>query len=174
MAKKIKILGQGKYAVSENQQFIDRTGQLVRPIRGPQGKPTLIPVGEAYGFFASLDIPQVTLDNLSLARERSQTSSDLEIYLIGNTDDNPELVLCPELKIIAKDAREAGWDTADASERGWNYVIRSYYPNQTNKNTADELRGLFKNSSLFSINPHGSNSFNRIVYREAGRYHSRE
>ena len=78
MTKEIKIYGEGNYAVAETQQFVDRTGQLVRHIKG-QYQP--IPVGEAYSFFHCNASREQIKTTLPKVRELTQTSSELELYL---------------------------------------------------------------------------------------------
>jgi hypothetical protein len=97
MTRQIKIIGKGHYAVAENQQFVDRNGQLVRVTRDNPRNPT--PVGTAYAFFdcnASLkEVNEEVEDrvfNLS-----SDTQSKLEISLNEMSDFRKS---CEDIKLL--------------------------------------------------------------------------
>ena len=161
MTKGIKIFGEGKYAAAEPQQFIDRTGQLVRHVKG-QYEP--IPVGEAYAFFhcgASRDEIKTRLPRI---RELTQTPSELELYLYEGNKIFKKLKGDSKLDAMSEDIREAGI----------NYLLHGYYPTQTNKQTADELAAVMINlygSGIFG----DDNKFARaIVYKDKNEYVFRE
>lgn len=154
MVKEIKIFGKGKYAVSENQQFVDRSGQLVRPVRDSKGKPTLIPVGRAYAFFRFTYPRQKIQDELPFIRESVKTPNELELSLM---EELKNLNTESQLFQIAKEAKD----------KGMNYVIEGTYPNATNNKTAEELHAilnaLYPPSRLFE-------SLFQIVSQKSGRY----
>ena len=47
---KIELIGNGNMEVAPNQQFVDKSGRLIRIIRGEDQKPIEVPLGRAYGF----------------------------------------------------------------------------------------------------------------------------
>jgi|SRR3989344_3694429 len=151
MAKIIKILGKGRYSVSENQQFVDRSGQLVRPIRDSEGKPRLIPVGRSYGFFDSAYSSEEIQGKISDIRVHVQIPNELELSLMEELENlNTE----SQLFQIAKDARD----------KGMNYMLEGTFPNVTDEKTAEELKAI--------IIPIASSYL--IAYKESGKYKFKE
>ena len=151
----MEIIGKGKYAVSEHQQFIDRTGQLVRVVKGST-KP--VPVGEAYAFFDCRASREEIEKEIPTIRGLSQTPNELELYLTEGTDS---LTGNTELKQIADEARESGIK----------YMIKANYPTGTNRQTADELSEILNKSPLYQK---GEQFRGEIFYKEKGKYISRD
>ncbi len=161
MTEGIKIFGEGKYAAAEPQQFVDRTGQLVRHLKG-EYEP--IPVGEAYSFFHCDTSREQIKMTLPRVRELTQTPSELELYLYEGDEIFKKLEGNTKLTGMSEDIKEAGI----------NYLLHGYYPTQTNKQTADELAAVMINlygSGIFA----DDNKFARaIVYKDKNEYVFRE
>lgn len=158
MINEKEIIGEGKYAVGKHQQFVDRTGKLVRAVKGSANP---VPVGEAYAFFncsASRDemgreIPKI--------RSLAQTPSELEIYLTEGKDSlNGDV----ELRQIADEARE----------KGIRYVMRANYPNGTNAQTADELAGILNQAYQSPLFKEDEQFVGKIFYKQGNQYVSRD
>ncbi len=161
MTKGIKIYGEGKYAAAEFQQFVDKTGQLVRHIKG-QYEP--IPVGEAYSFFHCNASRKQIENTLPTVRELTLTPNELELYLYEGDRIFEKLKGDSKLNAMSEVIKE----------EGINYLLHSYSPTQTNKQTADELAAIMIN--LYGSGVFGDdNKFARaIVYKEKGDYIFRE
>ena len=151
-----QILGLGEYAVAENQQFIDRTGQLVRPVKGKG----LVPVGEAYAFFyceASKDEIKMTLPGI---RELTQTPSELELYLYKGNEIAEKTEHDSELVKMANQAKESGT----------NILMHGYYPTKTNKETADELATVLNQVYQSPLYESEEEIIGGIIYKQDEQY----
>src|SRR3989344_8477696 len=73
-----ELIGEGKYQVAPHQQFVDRSGQLVRIVRGES---TPIPVGQAYGLFDCNAEREQVQSLISEIDRAGQVSPDLELEL---------------------------------------------------------------------------------------------
>ena len=160
MTKEIIILGKGKYSVAENQQFVDRSGQLVRPVRGVG----LVPVGEAYAFFYCGASKKEIEKALPRIRELTQTPSELELTLFEGDE------------IVERTKRDSKLDyMADrARADGTNILMKGNYPNQTNVKTADELASILNQAYQTPLYQSGEEFSGGIVYKDKNEYVFRE
>lgn len=114
-------------------------------------------VGKAYGFFYC-DAPKQKIEReLSAIRECAKTPSELELLLIEGMDNvtGDEI-----LTTLAQEAKHYSI----------NYVLQATYPNETNRNTAEELVRILDQAYLSPLYKQ-SDSFNgEIVYKEKGKY----
>jgi hypothetical protein len=157
MAKEIKILGEGKYSVGQNQQFINRKGQLVRPMKDEYGKPKLIPVGKAYLFFECSYSKEEVINEINNIISSSDIPNKLELSLIDGLDKiNNQSLLYQILK--------------DAKDKAMNYIFEGTYPNLTNKDTANELRIILNLLLISRINSDDNTIKSEIVYQDSGKY----
>ena len=157
MSKGIKIFGEGKYAATEHQQFVDRTGQLVRHVKGQY---KLIPVGEAYAFFYCNSSREKIREELPTIREMAQVPSELELYLYeGNEIDE---ITNGNTKLIEM--------VNQAKEAGTNILMHGYYPTKTNKETADEISCVLNQAYQSPLYQSGEQFKDGIIYKEKGEY----
>lgn len=115
----------------EHFEFVDRTGQLVRSVRGRDNKPTLTPVGRAYAFFnCRADSPEVIAATLPNARHASNAPNDLELSVIDGVQN---LQGGNTIRSMVRD------EIQPADIR---YVMEAKLPGSTNEQTAIHLDGV--------------------------------
>lgn len=162
MEKKIRILGEGRYAVSEHQQSVDRKGQLVRVIKESPTKP--IPVGEAYAFFdCDASMYEIEEEAMPDIRRDAQTPKGLELVLSEgvsglNLDKKlREAIQYPDdYRILSESRKEEMTKREAIPAANLRYALVARLPNSDNLKTARELRDitnyisfLNEDSSLF-------------------------
>ena len=84
MAKKIEILGKGKHAVSEHQQFVDRQGALVRATREDFNARKSVMVGKAYAFFNYEGRWTELIGHLGVANDQAKHSDYLSLMVLDD------------------------------------------------------------------------------------------
>jgi|SRR3989344_3662823 len=153
-----ELIGEGKYQVAPHQQFVDRSGQLVRIVRGESAP---IPVGKAYGFFDCRASKAEIESEIPTIRRLVKTPSTLELNLIEGAEF---LEGDTELMQIAAEARETGKK----------YVIEATLPKATNRQTADELVGILNQVYQFTLYQNDKSFRGEILYKENDEYVSRK
>jgi len=121
---KREILGTGRYAVAESQQFVDRSGKIVRVTRGSLLSPT--PVGRAYAFFGRPNSRSSIMNMVPSIRDAAGTPDRIEAYL---SDTRTPIGVAGELAEVFREARGAKM----------NHCLRMDLPDGTNEQAADEL-----------------------------------
>lgn len=158
MTNKREIVGKGRYAVGEHQQFVDRKGNLVRVVRGSTDP---VPVGEAYAFFDCRASKGEIEREIPLIRKLTRTANELELCLMEGTDS---LKGDMELRQIADEAQD----------EGIRYVMRAQYPTETNRQTADALAGVLNQAYQSPLFREGEEFRGSVLYKEKGKYVSRD
>ena len=158
MTKEIGIIGKGRYAVAPHQQFTDRTGNLVRVVKG-QSAP--VPVGKAYAFFDCEDSREAIEGELPIIRSLAKTPSELELSLTEGFD---QLQGDSQIAGIAREAKEAGM----------NYILEARYPTASNLTTADELSSVLNQMYQSPLYPNGGKFRGAIFYKDKDQYVSRD
>jgi hypothetical protein len=158
MTNEREIFGKGPYTGGNHQQFVDRTGQLVRIVRG-SSQP--VPVGEAYAFFDCGASKEEIERKIPVIRNLSQTPSELELYLTERIDS---LEGNTELRQIADEAKKSGI----------RYMIKANYPTATNRQTADEVADILNQVYHSPLYNKGELFRGSVFYKEGGEYISRD
>src|SRR3989344_1537971 len=156
----VKIIGTGKYAVGEHQQFVDRKGRKVRVIRGISEP---VPVGEAYAFFNCKASKAEIERELPTIRWLAQTSNNLEIYLMEG-----------RVSLRVNEDSELGQIADEAKKANIRYAMQANCPNLTNRQTADELSGILNQTYQSPLFGEREEFNGTILYKENGRYISRD
>jgi hypothetical protein len=152
MIRSINILGEGRYSASENQQFTDKEGRLVRVIKESPRDPQ--DVGEAYAFFYC-NAPKEEIEReLPNIREISQTPKDLELYLTEGI--LPDRLNHPELREIAMDAKRAGL----------RYTLKANYLRATNERTATELEAIMRTAYSSPLYKKGEDFRGEVYFKD--------
>jgi len=119
-------------------------------------------VGEAYAFFDCNASKKEIEAEIPFIREAVQTPGELELSLTEGI--NPESFKHPELRSIAKDAKDAGIK----------YSLRAKLRNGSNKQTADEVAGILNQAYQSPLYQDKEEFRGGIFYQEHGRYVERE
>ncbi len=159
MTNKREIIGKNSYAVSGNQQFVDRSGQLVRVTKDNPRNP--IPLGQAYCFFDCKASKEEIEREIPTIRNLTQTANELELQLREGADT---IKGDSQLLEIGREAKDAGLK----------YVIQASYPNSTNRQTADEVAGILNQAYQSPLYKKGEPFRGGVFYRENGQYISRD
>ena len=125
--------------------------------------------GKAYAFFdckASKAHIEATLPDI---RDAVQTPGELELSLTEGMDEligfrGALRLTDPRLSQIAKQAKEANMG----------YVMQAFYPNATNRKTADELSAILNQAYQSPLYSRDEQFRGEIVYEENGEYVFRE
>ena len=96
-----------------------------------------------------------------MIRECVKTPNSLELSLINGADT---LIGDSQLLQIAKEAKDAGIK----------YVMEATYPNATNNQTADELASILNQAYQSPLYEKGKAFRGIVVYKERGKYLSKE
>jgi len=152
------MVGRGKYEVSEAQQFIDRTGKLVRVTKDKPYNPK--PIGTAYAFFDCNAPLQKIQEEISTIRNLVGTPGDLEIQL----GEAVSFQGGSQISALAKEANDAGIK----------YAIQAALPNATNEQTADEVVGILYQAYHSQLYQKGEQFRGEVFYKEGGEYISHD
>lgn len=117
--------------------------------------------GKAYAFFDCNSSKGDIEKELPFIRESVKTPSKLELSLMENTYFSTQ---DSQLLQIAEDAKNAEI----------RYVIEATYLNATNHQTADELAPILNQAYQSQLYEKGEKFRGEIVYKERGRYVSRD
>jgi len=153
-----EIIGKGKYAVGPHQQFVDRSGQLVRIVRGES---TPIPVGQAYGLFDCNAEREQVQSLISEIDRAGQVSPDLELELF-----DPPAGIMTAIRLL-----EAPQSTSYNNLR---YLVDATLPRATDRQTADELAKILNQDHLSALYKKGEKFEAKILYKENGRWTLRD
>lgn len=145
--------------IGDHQEFYDRSGQLVRVMRGAGNRPETVPVGRAYGFFRC---------DQSIARIKEQ----LPNFTHAAEANDLELSLMQDDKFIATTKNSTLRDLATLARirGGTRYVVKAKRPNATNEQTADALGNVFSMASSSELYTRGERFEGDIVYKDGSDY----
>ncbi len=152
-----EIIGKGRYEVAENQQFVDREGNLVRVIKDST-RP--IRVGEAYAAFDCRASKNAIESEMGFIRRLVMTPEELELHFEATNSPRGNT----KLKQLANEARQ----------EGLGYLIEGNYPTATNARTADELAAVLNQAYQSPLYQTGEEFRGNIIYKEKGQYVFRE
>ncbi|HUS48848.1 MAG TPA: hypothetical protein VMZ91_01675 [Candidatus Paceibacterota bacterium] len=121
--------------------------------------------GRAYAFFDCRASKEDIEKELSSIRKCIKTPSALELSLMESTEKPSVSPLRDsELWAIVRTAKEADL----------RYFMEATYPNATNHQTADEVASILNQAYQSPLYQEGEQFRGEVVYKERGRYVSRE
>ena len=120
-------------------------------------------IGKAYAFFNCKASREKIEAELPTVRKLAKTPSKLELSLIEGIKNLKGLngaLSDADLSQVAKEAEDAGI----------RYVMEAKYPNQTNKETADELSAIINQTYQSQLYSKGEPFVGNITYRYKDGY----
>ena len=139
-----------------DMSFVDRQGIAVYPSRedyNARNTKKTAKAGKAYAFFDCNASKEDIEEELPFIRKCVKTPNSLELSL---TEDADALTGDTQLLQIAK------------------YVMEATYPNATNNQTADELASILNQAYQSPLYEKGKAFRGIVVYKERGKYLSKE